>query len=179
MRLAFATGNNGEFSLNGGLPWGAPIKEDMKHFVDFCEDKVMVMGYKTWVSLPQIVKNKYECLVVFQREDQTFTDHEGAKVYVPDDEFLVKYLGLLNQRENGMDSPEFCVIGGTAIVDTCLSNLELFDSVLHTVVTPSIPFQSSSRISMDKTKLYSSRFADKEVYVYNTHDYIVEVNICY
>lgn len=41
---------NGVIGVNGDIPWDIP--EDMKHFRDLTIDKTVVMGRKTWESLP-------------------------------------------------------------------------------------------------------------------------------
>jgi len=137
MRLAFATGMNGEFSYNGELPWGTPIKEDMNHFVKFCAGKVLIMGYKTWKSLPEKVREKYKTLVVFTRKDDTYHNFEGLKFIVEDMSQFTSFIEFLSQCEEGLDQKtEYCVIGGAGIVEACLKNLENFDAVLHTLVDP-------------------------------------------
>lgn len=51
MKVIFACGRHGQFGLEGGLPWDN-ISEDMKHFKEFTDGHPMVMGRKTFESLP-------------------------------------------------------------------------------------------------------------------------------
>lgn len=47
----FAVDYNGGLGLNGGLPW-PHLSEDMQRFQELTTDHVVVMGRKTWESLP-------------------------------------------------------------------------------------------------------------------------------
>lgn len=48
--LIFARGTNGAFGLKNKLPW--KIKEDMQHFAEATKGSAIIMGRKTWESLP-------------------------------------------------------------------------------------------------------------------------------
>ncbi len=52
---------NGVIGVNNKLPWHIP--EDLKHFKRLTKDKTMIMGRKTYDSLPDVVKQR-ECVVV-------------------------------------------------------------------------------------------------------------------
>lgn len=47
----FAVDYNGGLGFNGGLPW-PHLREDMQRFQELTTDHVVVMGHKTWNSLP-------------------------------------------------------------------------------------------------------------------------------
>ena len=49
--LVAAVAKNGCIGKDGHLPWHLP--EDMKHFKELTTGKVVVMGRKTWESLPE------------------------------------------------------------------------------------------------------------------------------
>lgn len=51
IKLIIATGANYEIGQDGKLPWGY-IKEDMKSFSDKTKGDIVVMGRKTYESLP-------------------------------------------------------------------------------------------------------------------------------
>ena len=177
MRLAFATGINGEFSNNGELPWGAPIKEDMKHFVSFCSNKVMVMGYLTWMSLPKSVKEKYKTLVVFTRKDKTYEEFKGLKFIVENLNQFITFIDFLKQCEEGLDQQtEYCVIGGAGIVEHSLQHLDLFDNVLHTLVDPkNEPLPSTQKIASSLVTRLDTSFKYQEPFFYENDDYNITV----
>lgn len=80
MKLIFATGPNYEFSNNGGLPWGKTIKEDMTSYVEFTKNCTKLMGYKTWISLPEKTKEKYKdsTITLFSREDNNYYSFQST-----------------------------------------------------------------------------------------------------
>lgn len=52
LRLIAAVASNGIIGKNGELPWN-PIKEDMKHFKDLTYGYPVIMGRKTYHSIPE------------------------------------------------------------------------------------------------------------------------------
>jgi len=50
INIIVATDLNGVISVNGTIPWHLP--EDLKRFRDLTENNCVVMGRKTWESLP-------------------------------------------------------------------------------------------------------------------------------
>lgn len=180
MRLAFATGSYGEFSFNGGLPWGKPIKEDMDHFKRFCHNKTLIMGYKTWVSMPEVTKQKYKMLVIFNRKDKTYDEFKGLKILLTDDSQFVSFLEFLGDCEDGLDKDmEYCLIGGTHNVEVALEHLDLFDAVLYTQVRKTFgeEFECSSRINPSLLVLPDTRFKTQDPYFYRTNNYDVSVTV--
>lgn len=51
--LIAAIGKRGELGNGNRLPWGKPISADMKHFRELTLRKTVVMGRKTWESIPE------------------------------------------------------------------------------------------------------------------------------
>ena len=180
MRLAFATGNYGEFSLNGGLPWGKPIKEDMEHFKAFCAGKVLIMGYKTWLSMPDSTKEKYKMLVLFTRKDENYFNFEGLKFFIDNKSQLISFLEFLKECEEGLDTQtEYCLIGGTMNVETALINLEVFDSVLYTRVSKNDDSMFPNSTSINEPLLGNPdvHYKMQEPFFYEKGDMTVNVTI--
>ena len=50
IHLIWAQDNNGGIGLNGKLPWH--ISEDLKNFKKITSNSTIIMGRKTWESLP-------------------------------------------------------------------------------------------------------------------------------
>ncbi|MDP1695797.1 MAG: dihydrofolate reductase [archaeon] len=55
LALIAAVASNGIIGRNGTLPW-KPIKEDMKHFKDLTYGHPVIMGRKTYYSIPEKFK---------------------------------------------------------------------------------------------------------------------------
>jgi dihydrofolate reductase len=51
LTLIAAVAKNGCIGKNGALPWRIP--EDLKHFRELTTGKIVVMGRKTWESIPE------------------------------------------------------------------------------------------------------------------------------
>lgn len=52
IKLIVAMDLKGGIGFEGKLPWGSPLPEDMKHFRDLTMGKIVLMGRKTWDSIP-------------------------------------------------------------------------------------------------------------------------------
>jgi dihydrofolate reductase len=98
--LIFAQSRNGIIGRDGGLPWH--ISSDLKRFKELTMGKPVVMGRKTWDSLPRKPLPGRVNIVVTR---QTGLQAEGAVVVQTPDEAL-QAVG---------DVPEICVIGGAEI----------------------------------------------------------------
>lgn len=101
--LIAAVGKNRELGKNGGLVFHIP--EDMRYFKDTTMGHKVVMGRKTWESLPGKLPGR-ENMVASSGEV------EGADVVVKDlEEFL---------RENALTPEEIFVIGGGQVYKAAL-----------------------------------------------------------
>jgi dihydrofolate reductase len=103
--LVYAVSQNGVIGDNGGLPWHVP--SDLKHFKAVTMGKPIIMGRKTWESLPRTP--------LPGRMNIVLTRHaafaaEGALVAKD----VPAALGLAGQAE------EICVIGGAEVFKTFL-----------------------------------------------------------
>jgi dihydrofolate reductase len=98
--LIYAQSRNGIIGRDGGLPWH--ISSDLKRFKELTTGKPVIMGRKTWDSLPRKPLPGRMNIVVTRQNG--FSD-EGAVVANTVGEAL-KVAG---------DVPEICVIGGAEI----------------------------------------------------------------
>jgi dihydrofolate reductase len=94
-----ARSDNNIIGRDGGLPWHLP--EDLKHFKKLTMGKPMVMGRKTFASLPGLLPGRRH--IVLTRD--TGWTSEGAEV-AHDAEQAIQLAG---------DVPELAVIGGAEI----------------------------------------------------------------
>lgn len=93
-----AVGKNNELGKKGGLVFH--IKEDMKFFKETTTGHTVVMGFKTWESLPKKLPNRKNIVV-------TFEEFEGPDECVTDLEKFIK--------ENESTDEEIFIIGGGSI----------------------------------------------------------------
>jgi dihydrofolate reductase len=98
--LIFAQSRNGIIGKDGGLPWH--IRSDLKRFKDLTMGKPVIMGRKTWDSLPRTPLPGRTNIVITRQKGLAA---EGAIVASTVDEAL-QLAGA---------APEICVIGGAEI----------------------------------------------------------------
>ncbi len=98
--LVYAVSRNGVIGKDGGLPWHIP--SDLKHFKAVTLGKPVIMGRKTWESLPRKPLPGRQNIVVTRQNGFVA---EGAEVAhsVSD---AISLAGEL---------PEICVIGGAEL----------------------------------------------------------------
>ncbi|MDE2048947.1 MAG: dihydrofolate reductase [Betaproteobacteria bacterium] len=100
--LVLARARNGTIGHRGALPWRLP--EDMAHFKHLTWGKPVIMGRKTWDSLPtkfRPLPARHNIVVTRQRDWQA----DGAQVARSVADALQLY----------PDADEVCVIGGAQI----------------------------------------------------------------
>ncbi|URQ04040.1 dihydrofolate reductase [Enterobacter phage vB_EclM-UFV01] len=117
--------NEYAFGLKDGLPWGH-IKRDMQNFAKRTKDTVVIMGAKTWMSMPTALKGR-KCIVVqdmnrpfAQAKDGLFPDG-----YMSPEEFKA-FLDKTNNyytnhggiRIRLLPNDNYSVIGGKRILET-------------------------------------------------------------
>jgi dihydrofolate reductase len=97
--LVVARADNGVIGKNGELPWR--LRSDMHHFRSVTIDKPMIMGRKTFESLPKLLDRRRH--IVLTRDESWHA--EGAEVVHSVDEAM---RAVANE-------PEVSVIGGAEI----------------------------------------------------------------
>jgi dihydrofolate reductase len=112
IELIWAQGARGELGLKDQLPWRLPA--DMKHFRDITIGNTVIMGRKTYLSLPGPLKDRKH--VVLTRDPEP--------VWVsPDDWVYDNHIQLLND----LGKSKAIVIGGREIYDLFMP----FATTLH------------------------------------------------
>ena len=61
INLIAAVSKNGVIGLQGGLPWNLP--EDMKYFKEKTTHQIVIMGRKTFESLPKVLPNRLNVII--------------------------------------------------------------------------------------------------------------------
>jgi dihydrofolate reductase len=111
LTFVVAIAKNGVIGREGGLPWR--LSSDMKRFKAATIGKPVLMGRKTWESLPKRPLVERDNLVLTR--DANFTA-PGAWVYTGLDAMLAA--GRAMAAERGVD--EVCVIGGAQLYEAAL-----------------------------------------------------------
>jgi dihydrofolate reductase len=96
--LVLARAANGTIGKDGAMPWHIPA--DLRHFKQMTKGRPMIMGRKTFDSLPGLLDGRRH--IVLTRD--TTWEEDGAEVVHSVEEAL--------KRANG---PHVCVIGGAEI----------------------------------------------------------------
>ena len=112
-----AISKNGVIGNDGDLPW-SHIKEDMKWFVNKTTDNVVVMGRKTWDSIPadkRPLKNRINIVVT----SKPLTAVKGAKGTLNGE-----LTAGLHAHQNAYPDKEVFVIGGKEIYEQCFPACE-------------------------------------------------------
>ena len=102
--LIYARAANGTIGKDNSLPWHLPA--DLKRFKALTMGKPMIMGRKTFESLPGLLPGRRH-IVLTRRESW---DSDGAEVARSVEEAIA-----LARQEN--DGREIAVVGGAAIYD--------------------------------------------------------------
>ena len=108
LSLVFARARNGVIGQGGALPWR--LKSDMALFKATTLFKPVIMGRKTWDSLPK--RPLPGRLNVVLSRDGSF-EPEGALVC----ETLDEALQIAREQASDDGADEVCVIGGAAIFE--------------------------------------------------------------
>ena len=100
LKIIAAIGKNNELGKNNDLIW--PIKEDLKFFKELTTNHNIIMGYNTYLSLPNKLPNRHHIILT----------HRDIKVDNDIDVYNNKY-DLLENINNVED--EIYIIGGASI----------------------------------------------------------------
>jgi dihydrofolate reductase len=104
--IVVARARNGVIGREGALPWR--LKADLQHFKRVTKGKPMLMGRKTWESLPGLLPGRPHLVLTRDRDFKA----KGAEIFHDLESMLARARVLA--AESGVD--EIAVIGGEAIV---------------------------------------------------------------
>jgi len=147
IKVAFACGPNGEFGLGDAFPWGdKPFKEDMKVFKEFTDGCILVMGRKTFESLPCKLRGLRH--VVLSNSDTEIRCKNGSAPCVVTSQRY--HLKLYLQTVSSVNGTPVCVIGGAGLID---SVVKYADAIMMTEVFHEDDMDSDVCLS-DETQHY-------------------------
>ncbi|MEJ1298408.1 MAG: type 3 dihydrofolate reductase [Candidatus Sedimenticola sp. (ex Thyasira tokunagai)] len=117
--LIAAMAENRVIGRDNGLPWRLPA--DLKHFKALTMGKPMVMGRKTWESLPGLLPGREHVVVTSDRHYQA----EGCRLVHSIEEALSAVA----------DAPEVMVVGGALLYRQMLPLAQtIYLTLVHTEV---------------------------------------------
>lgn len=58
-----AIGRDGELGKDGDMPWGRSLSSDLKFFKSMTQGKPVIMGYRTWKSLPKALPGRLNMVI--------------------------------------------------------------------------------------------------------------------
>lgn len=130
MRISaiYARDLQGAIGFEGKMPWHIP--EDLEFFKTKTRGSNLVMGWKTWDSLPVGKLNTLDrCRIVLSTNEDTVN-----RIYSEGADVLVHNLPLFiaNMLEKHPELDDFYIIGGG---ETIASTLDICDYVYETVVS--------------------------------------------
>lgn len=119
LHMIFAIGRNGAIGKNGDLIW--KIREDLKRFKSLTMSHPVIMGRKTWDSLPKKPLPGRRNLVLSRRDNYS---PEGAEVVRSVEETLMKLNGEKAYVIGGAEiykafEPHAKVLDVTAVEEEC------------------------------------------------------------
>jgi len=135
LTLVVAVAKNGIIGRDGALPWR--LSSDMKRFKAATLGKPVLMGRKTWESLPRRPLPGRENLVLTR--DAGFKA-EGARVYTD----LAVLLAAARAMAQASGADEICVIGGAQLYE---ATLPLADRIILTEVN--LEPEGDARLALD------------------------------
>lgn len=122
--LIVAMDRNGVIGRDGDVPWRLPT--DLRTFRTITMGKPVVMGRKTWESLPAPLAGRTNIVVTSRRDYQA---EEGVVVHSPDE-------ALARARAEAGGSGEVVVAGGATIYRQFLP---VADRIYMTLVEVEVP----------------------------------------
>ena len=155
--LVYAVSQNGVIGVRGGLPWHVP--SDLKHFKATTMGKPIIMGRKTWESLPH--KPLPDRMNIVMTKNKNFSA-TGATVARNLDQAL----------ELAGDVPEVCVVGGAEVFKAYLPKAQkiyltrILASVAGDVMIPPIDLSVWSEVSRSEKQQAGGDRAAYEILVY-------------
>lgn len=135
--MILATGPKGELGLNGGFPW-PHLPADMKFFNRITKGRTrnaIVMGRKTWQSLPVKALAKRRNIVVSRDPDAR------AKYAIPADVVVV---GSFAECKAHMDGMDMCFVCGGAQLYAASRDSGKCRAVYHTLIEGPEPLEADN-----------------------------------
>ncbi|MDF7682778.1 dihydrofolate reductase [Lactobacillus sp. ESL0679] len=161
--FVWAEDQKGQIGLNGHLPWQLP--GDMKHFKEITIGHPIIMGRKTFASLPRLLPQRLH--VVLTKDEQLISKYAENKQVV-----TVNSLTALNDWVTAHEQEQISVIGGNSVFATLKERVDVLERTVidatfagDTVMT-ALDYQQFNLI---KTVKHTPNEQDKYPYTFLTY----------
>lgn len=144
INLIVACDPTGIIGVNGKLPWHIP--EDLKRFKELTMGNTMIMGRKTWESLPDNVRPlPGRCNIVLSNSDTWSCDTKPKSHHELElmDAYSIDEAIKLSQRHH--PEKEIFIIGGASVYREALER-DLVDRVYLTI-TPDVDVPEGAEVT--------------------------------
>ncbi|WP_416470041.1 dihydrofolate reductase [Salmonella enterica] len=115
-KMILATNSNGGIGINNTIPWHSSA--DFKHFKEETMDKIVIMGFNTWKSLPKRPLPGRLNIVLLSRE---YSKENRDDV---DKDTSVLFLDIENIESIIANNPDCVVIGGAKIYEEAIKYVD-------------------------------------------------------
>lgn len=111
--LICAMDRNRNIGLNGDMPWGRTMPADLDYFKEKTDGKTIIMGRKTFESLPRVLPNRNHIIITSDESKREIS--QAPTVYVNSFEEALHIADL-----HHMHGQEVFVIGGATVYEQFL-----------------------------------------------------------
>lgn len=149
--------NNKHFSLivctdpslgigkNGSLPWKNSI--DLLNFKRLSHNNVVIMGRKTWSSLPVRPLPDRVNIIISSTMKDTFSNLKDVLIF-PNVEQMIKFRNGIS-KDDLYYVKDWFVIGGSSLYNYFLRRTHLLDSIYYTKMLSNYPCDTKLDIAPD------------------------------
>lgn len=148
MKAIVATSKNGIIGDNGKIPWHCP--EDLRWFKEFTWGKRLIVGRKTWDSLPDLKHRMFAVIT----NNLCLLNHYDGNYFFENNlawEYLqVDYVKNLIKYEKNFEHSDIILAGGAKTYETFLPYVDEFYQTVVDVECEGdtkLPFQFSDHFS--------------------------------
>lgn len=161
--FVWAEDQKGLIGLNGHLPWQLP--GDMKHFKELTIGHPIVMGRKTFTSLPRLLPQRLH--VVLTKDERLIAKYAENKQVV-----MLNSLTALNDWLTAHQQEQISVIGGNSVFSAlkdrvdCLERTVIDATFAGDTVMTVIDYQ---QFNLVKKVSHAPNYQDKYPYAFLTY----------
>lgn len=129
INLIFAHSQNNVIGCYNQLPWHLP--EDLQHFRDLTQDQIVLMGRKTYESLPVSYRPLPGRINIVLSRDEQFKNNNQSEqtwVYSTVSDFIEDYY----QQDSGFQQKELFIIGGQSVYERLIAiATRIYETVIY------------------------------------------------
>jgi len=110
---------DGVIAINGEIPWH--IKEDMKHYKSLTTENYQIMGYKTYLTMPEVAFKNRTTMVITNKE--LANDNERGVGYTCGMK-IKRLVEMLRYQVSLITSQNAYIVGGQTIYDQMIDDCD-------------------------------------------------------